>query len=536
MESSDTSKESEALAALRAASIPRLRAEQWTSSGAKAGLSEIARLRASLAVAQAVLVGVMATESGRDTTAALSRRTGMSGREAREATKTAEVILNLPGAEEALAAGQVTPAHLAALAPLASTADAPDLLELAARQSPEEFARTVQRARIERDGKTWSEKQHAARSVKFFNDEYGCIGMRAVLPPLAGTIVKNTLNNMANEAWRAAHPDRARTLGGHDAEPFDRRLADAPMALVGAQSKAGSSAVTTTAAVSAKTAAAASSPGDASTTNADDLCAHKPGDDNTSVVPGRTPENATATTAARSGTMVGRPTVVVTINAETLESEIVGVGPIPFTEAAALAATADLYAAVHSSTWAILNFGRNRRLASPLQRLAAIVRDGGCIADGCTASYDRCDLQHEPPWEDGGCTNLDALEFVCSAEHHSHRHATGTPLRRRSPPLVRTPRPVAPTRTDGTLSFESDDLREDVDRSGVRENAEIDVCPWTDEYVDAEFAALTDEAWPSHLPDISHRPDEELGHTKIVGRRYLSTTPSGDAFTGVQLQ
>ena len=79
MESSDASKESEALAALRAASIPRLRAEQWTSSGAKAGLSEIARLRASLAVAQAVLVGVMATESGRDTTAALSRRTGMSG-------------------------------------------------------------------------------------------------------------------------------------------------------------------------------------------------------------------------------------------------------------------------------------------------------------------------------------------------------------------------------------------------------------------------------------------------------------------------
>ncbi len=114
----------------------------------------------------------------------------MSGREAREATKTAEVVLTLPGAEEALAAGQVTPAHLAALAPIASTADAPELLELAAAQSPEEFARTVQRVRIEREGKTWSAKQHAARSVKFLNDEYGCIGMRAVLPPVAGTMLK----------------------------------------------------------------------------------------------------------------------------------------------------------------------------------------------------------------------------------------------------------------------------------------------------------------------------------------------------------
>ena len=86
------------------------------------------------------------------------------------------------------------------------------------------------------------------------------------------------------------------------------------------------------------------------------------------------------------------------------------------------------------------------------------------------------------------------------------------------------------------MSFKSDDLREDVDHSGVRENAEIDVCPWTDEYVDAEFAALTDDAWPSHLPDISHRPDEQADCTTAVGRRYPSTTPSGRAFTSVQLQ
>ncbi len=62
MEPSSAGNEREALGALRAASIPRLHADHWTPNGAKEGLVEIARLRASLAVAQAVLVGVMATE------------------------------------------------------------------------------------------------------------------------------------------------------------------------------------------------------------------------------------------------------------------------------------------------------------------------------------------------------------------------------------------------------------------------------------------------------------------------------------------
>ena len=173
----------------------------------------------------------MAKETGRDTTAALSRHTGMSAREAREATKVAEVIAIVAGAEDALANGDVTAAHLAALAPIANTSDAADLLALAAGQSPEDFAKTVQRVRIESDGPSWSEKQQAARSVKFFNDEYGCIGMRAVLPPVAGTVLKHQLQQIADDAWRAAHPERAATLGGHDAEPYDRRLADALISL-----------------------------------------------------------------------------------------------------------------------------------------------------------------------------------------------------------------------------------------------------------------------------------------------------------------
>ncbi len=132
METADGFDEGTALAELRRASIPRLSSGDWTPTLAKVGLREIARLRAELGVAQAVLTAVMAKETGRDTTAALSRHTKMSGREAREAVKVAEVVAKLAGAEDALACGAVTGAHLAALAPVADTEDAAGLLELAA--------------------------------------------------------------------------------------------------------------------------------------------------------------------------------------------------------------------------------------------------------------------------------------------------------------------------------------------------------------------------------------------------------------------
>ena len=435
--------EGTALADLRRASIPRLVAAAWTSTTAKIGLREIARLRAELAVAQAVLTGVMAKETGRDTTAALSRHTGMSAREAREATKVAEVIAIVSGAEDALASGDVTAAHLAALAPIANTSDAADLLALAAGQSSEDFAKTVQRVRIERAGPSWSEKQHAARSVKFFNDEYGCIGMRAVLPPVAGTALKHQLQQIADDAWRAAHPERASTLGGHDAEPYDRRLADALISLVnGGHAFADQDDCSNR---HADTDQDGRSNQDARTDQGANRSRDKDDPEDTEratgaataheVAPGSAIASSSSELARRRAaeTSAGgpnRPTVVVTINAETLEAEIVGQGPIAFTEAADLAARADLFAAIRTTSGAILKFGRNRRLASPLQRLALVVRDGGCTWAGCTVDYTRCDADHDPPWEQGGTTDLDHLRLMCRCGHHAHLHETGQNIRR----------------------------------------------------------------------------------------------------------
>jgi hypothetical protein len=56
-------------------------------------------------VARAVLVGVVAAETGRDTKASLCRHLKMSSAEAAKAVAVAEVLKRLPDAEALLAGG-----------------------------------------------------------------------------------------------------------------------------------------------------------------------------------------------------------------------------------------------------------------------------------------------------------------------------------------------------------------------------------------------------------------------------------------------
>ncbi len=118
--------------------------------------------------------------------------------------------------------------------------EAAELLALAPSQSPDEFAKTVDQYRIDRDAKGWRDRQQKARSVKFFKADNGCVGIRAILPTLEGEQVKAAINEACDTAWRAAHPDRAETLGGHDAEPREQRLADALVVIIAGTTATGS--------------------------------------------------------------------------------------------------------------------------------------------------------------------------------------------------------------------------------------------------------------------------------------------------------
>ena len=78
-----------------------------------------------------------------------------------------------------------------------------------------------------------------------------------------------------------------------------------------------------------------------------------------------------------------------------------------------------------------MKFGRTRRFASALQKLALALREHGtCAYPGCDIPWNRCDADDDPPWDQGGLTDLDTMKLMCTNGHHTHRHETGRNITR----------------------------------------------------------------------------------------------------------
>ena len=103
----------------------------------------------------------------------------------------------------------------------------------------------------------------------------------------------------------------------------------------------------------------------------------------------------------------------------------------------------------------VLWHGRDRRLASPGQWAALIVRDGGCVL--CGADPSRCQSHHLMPFEAPaqGETNIDEMALVCTSCHtwlHDSKHTLyylvaeryGDNARGSPPRLVWRTRPATP--------------------------------------------------------------------------------------------
>jgi hypothetical protein len=92
-------------------------------------------------------------------------------------------------------------------------------------------------------------------------------------------------------------------------------------------------------------------------------------------------------------------------------------------------ARTDVYFCVQDAKGAVMKFGRDRRFASDMQKLAMAVRqDGVCIVEGCSTMWDRSDAHHDPPFtpiragDPPGRTDIDTMCLPCRA-HHQHEHA-----------------------------------------------------------------------------------------------------------------
>ncbi len=88
-------------------------------------------------------------------------------------------------------------------------------------------------------------------------------------------------------------------------------------------------------------------------------------------------------------------------------------------QARRLACTAKILPAVLGGDSIPLDLGRARRLFSPAQRKALLIRDTTCRAEGCEVPGTWCDAHHTDPWSTGGPTDLTNGVLLCN--HHHHR-------------------------------------------------------------------------------------------------------------------
>ena len=360
----------------------------WARETLLAGLRSLERIRRETEAAAALLLAALPDD--RDATAAHARNTGVSAREARRQRAVAAVVAAVPEAQELLASGRVSAEHVAALK---TVLDKPGVGVLARRAigvPPEQFARDVERFRLDLEqGDDTTARQRALRRLRFFRGSEGMVGLSGLLPPLEGATLKTMLQAIVDARWKALHPERAHELGGHGGDSTEQRMADALLELTG---------------VSAPSGGVADEGHDVD-------AVHDAG-----VSPFSLP------TPGPTRVHTSKPAVVVVFDIDKYEAELLDHGPIPVTESLFDQTRAQLYLYFKNARGEILKFGRARRDPTFAQRLAVMVRDRHCIFAGCDAPASACDVHHLNEWLlDQGFTDVEVLGLFCHP-HHRHLH------------------------------------------------------------------------------------------------------------------
>jgi hypothetical protein len=132
-------------------------------------------------------------------------------------------------------------------------------------------------------------------------------------------------------------------------------------------------------------------------------------------------------------------TLIVTLDHEALKTGLGAAALVDGTElspgeARRLACGAGIVPAVLGGSSAVLDLGRERRLFSRAQRVAMVLRDKGCRAEGCDRPPSWTEAHHlTKPWSEGGKTDLNDGILLCGHHHrlahrpdyHHHRLPNG---------------------------------------------------------------------------------------------------------------
>ena len=335
----------------------------------------VRRVKAGIAVFECSLTGRLTRLRGRAGAAGVLRdRLGMTGYQADRMTRLSEALEEMPNTRARLADGSITLAHLNTLARTARECGARevdqdrDLLDRAARTPPDRFSRQARmwadRRAADRGEKLLETQRSRRRAFAFWSRRKQMGVLHAELDPIRFGQIRQALD-LHNDALRRA--DSGRGVPPDEVRNNDQRRADALFELM---------------------------------TGRDAGALHpKPG-------------------------MAGKPSTKLIITAEVGlidgtdpdgACEIVDTGPVPPSVLEQLSPDTEISGALFDRKGNPLWLGRSRRLAAASQRLAAAVRDRGCVL--CDAPTHLTQLHHIRDWGRGGRTDIDNLASVCGPDH-----------------------------------------------------------------------------------------------------------------------
>lgn len=100
-----------------------------------------------------------------------------------------------------------------------------------------------------------------------------------------------------------------------------------------------------------------------------------------------------------------------------------GIGPIPLSVAQELCGGDDRWMRVltHPETGMVLSVGRTQYRPPPALRKLIRWRAERCMAPGCHVPADRCEIDHNIAWNEGGITSLHNHAPLCTG-HHTIKH------------------------------------------------------------------------------------------------------------------
>ena len=382
------------------------------------------------------------TDGATDTTAWLAKATKTSGRDAKRSVKRAGVIDALPALGAALAAGEVSAAHVDAVAgtvPAALLPKAGSLVAAAKTSTPEELAHKAQQLVIDNDGDGGAKRAlrlKARQRVRFFDLDSGMRAMFGEWAPEATFGIERAVDLVADQLWRAEHPNRNPTRLEETSLKFRRAEAVSEIARrVIAGTEASASVDTDDTDKSDETAAGTSAEdataGDASTDDATadaDACAVDDGYAEVAAsVKAPIASKRVTPKPAKQGPSLA---LAVLIDFQTLMGELAAKGicelfdgtPISPDTVRRMACDAAIIPMVLGSRGEVLNQGRRIYLPTVAQRYAVAVRDRHCAFPGCRRPAKWTDVHHIVPFKPGrktgGRTDLDNLLLLCDKHHH----------------------------------------------------------------------------------------------------------------------